>query len=191
MRQIRTGWVARYGSIALCLMLSSVGAMAQNPPRAVKAEWCNLLKLRNGQRVEVVERSLRTHRGRYRTHSENNLTLRTKKGELHIPRESIYRIRLLGKRNHKPTVRAVMLIGGLVGMAIGSKQKETRLAESGALNTYFGFVLGALGGGIVGAAIPANLTEYRNENPLIDQVVVSSASSPSDGTPQAPLEENQ
>jgi len=128
------------------------------------SNWNNLGRLRPGQKVEVVQSNLSKHKGKFVTWSEETLVLRTKKREISIARDDVYRVTLRGARRRRNA-----LIGGVVGLAPG-------IVIGSMLNTRFyneGFVrdgrvafaasiviLASVGAGI-GASIPSHRTVYR------------------------------
>ena len=126
------------------------------------SNWNNLGRLKPGQKVEVVQSNLSKHKGKFVTWSEETLVLRTKKREISIPRDEVFRVTLLAARRRRNA-----LIGAVVGLASGIPLGwlSYKLAKDETGNPQVAAVVpSALFAGVgagIGASIPSHRTIYR------------------------------
>lgn len=148
-----------------------VAAMAPEWVRAADRDlsaWSNLQRLQPGQRIEVVDNKLRTHRGEYAAAGTDDVTLQTANGPLVMSRGSIVRVSL---RENSKRLRNTILgaaIGGGAGLAIGaladrrfSNEGRDHLAKT--ILTPIGLGAGAR----IGAASGGFETIYRADPSVV------------------------
>jgi len=115
-----------------------------------------------GQRIEIVETSLKKHAGTFETVSEGTIQLRVGSADESVKKEDVMRVTSLEKSHRLRNALIGGLIGGGAGAGIGAAVHSGRgsyIPRSGA--AAIGAVLGLAGGAAVGAAVPSHDTIYR------------------------------
>lgn len=150
---------ARIAAVPLMfLLILPAVAQTQKPEN----NWANLNSLQVGQKVEVVDMDLKTHKGTFLAYSDESLSIRTKKGDVGIERSRVLRV---SNREHSKRLRNSLIgaaIGAGVGLAIGAVA-DRGFTESGEENTMkkmlTPMVAGAGAG--IGVAVASFETVYR------------------------------
>jgi hypothetical protein len=150
--------MGRVKPVLLFLVLVPVFGMAQS----AQDSWDNLKQLRPGQKIEVVDTSMKSLRGPFVSVSEEAITLEVGKTQESIERAKVVRVSV---RDTSHRTRN-MLIGAAVGVGAGlalTVPLEVQQGNEG--NTLAGTMAGvtaALGGAGLGiGAIPGSRTVYR------------------------------
>lgn len=155
--------------LALTAML--LGMPVLSVAQAPRSSWTELNTLHAGQKIEVVETSLKKHKGAFSTATDEVLQLREGRDDVGIKREDVMRVTLLDQ-SHR--LRNALLVGvGGAGGGAGIAAAASRCSTtSGGFNlcgigrgavVAVGAAVGLVGGAGVGAAIPSHPTIYRIE----------------------------
>jgi hypothetical protein len=144
------------------------------PSRAQTTQnsWGALNTLHAGQRIEVVETSLKKHKATFSTVTEEALQLREGGADVLIERENVMRVTLLDKSHRLRNALVLGVAGAGAGAGIG--EAATRCSSSSGGFNLCGLGRGAVvavsaaiglaGGAGIGAAIPSHPTIYRVEH---------------------------
>ena len=147
---------------AVLFLLFAAPVFAQENKLNPNDNFKALNGLHAGQKVEVVETSLKKHTGTFMMVSEEAIQLREATTDVAVRRENVLRVTLLEK-SHR--LRNILIFGGAgcgVGAGIGAAAASSDGIVSGKpIAAAFGGVIGLLGGFGVGAAWPAHPTVYR------------------------------
>jgi hypothetical protein len=144
--------------IIACLLGTAPVARGQ----ANRGSWEALNSLRSGQRIEVVETSLKKHAGTFETVSDETILLREGSADESVKKEDVMRVTLLEKSHRLRNALIGSLLGGGAGAGIGAavhSGQGSYVPRSGA--AAVGAVLGLAVGAAVGAAVPSHDTIYR------------------------------
>ena len=153
----------------LALIAILLGMPVLSHAQTNRNSWDALNALHAGQRIEVVETSLKKHKGTFSTVTDEAVQLREGGSDVGIKREDVMRVTLLDE-SHR--LRNAFILGGAgAGTGAGIGAAATRCSStSGFVNLCglgrsvaigFGAVVGLAGGAGVGAAIPNHPTVYR------------------------------
>ena len=145
----------RRALLVACLLMIPCVSRAQKTP----ASWDGLNALRAGDKVEVVETSLKKHTGTFAAVSEESLTLREGAAEQSIRKEDVMRVTSLAKSHRLRNALAFGAVGAVASAGIGAARCSGEFM-CGALTGIFG-VSGFLGGAAIGAFVPSHPTIYR------------------------------
>ena len=155
----------RRAALILVLFLGLAGALGA---QTQQGSWSNLNRLKVGQRIEVIESSMKQHVGKFVTVTDELLTLKENGSDVSVRREDIVRV----SRSSGPKRGAHALIGLVVGGGLGAGIGAASGSNTGFLGgssrgiaALVGIVIGAPSGAIVGAVLPAHATVYRATPP--------------------------
>ncbi len=149
------------------------GALFAAPLHAQKSQWENLAQIKPGNKVQVVEQSLKSTTGKFVRYSETDLTLTSDGKDIVISKQQVYRVSILGK-NRKRNTLVGLAIGAGAGAGIGAGAMEREGGYGGAVaGTTIGFA--GVGAGI-GAMMPSTKEIYRGE--AVPRTTTSAVSSP-------------
>jgi hypothetical protein len=142
----------------LLLMLLVPGlSLAQS----LQNNWANLKQLRPGQKIEVVDSSMKTLRGPFVSVCEEAITLQVGKNPQSIERAKVVRVSV---RDNSHRTRNMLLGSGILG-GIALAATAVPLGISGNEGTSCGACAAAIaagfGGGAALGAIPGSRTIYR------------------------------
>ncbi len=144
------------------LLLAAPGCLssAQPPEEA----WDNLRQLRPGERIEVVDATMKSTRGVFATYTQQEIALRQDGREMTIPRAEVASVKRLGESHRRRNVLLGAAFGAAGGLAVGAIRGKT-YHEAGE-TTVFMAVWTPIGAGIgatAGAVLPARseVTVYR------------------------------
>ena len=146
----------------VCLLATPCASLAQKS----EASWESLHALRAGERLEVVETSLKNHKGPLVAISEESITLRENGTDQAIKKENVMRVTRLEK-THRLRNALIFGVVGLgvgagIGAAAGSCHPGDIICARGVVAAVGG-VGGLLGGLAIGAAVPSHETVYRTK----------------------------
>jgi len=124
--------------------------------------WNNLSQLRAGDKIEVIDQSLRSYRGTFVSVSEEAISLRSKKDSFTVERSNVLRVSVLDKSKRL----RYMLLGAAVGAGAAlAVTVPLDLQYVGEGNTGVGIVAGvtagAAGAGLGVGSTMGNRTIYR------------------------------
>ena len=148
--------------ITLMLLVTPILSRAQKPENS----WAPLNALHAGQKIEIVETSLKKHSGTFATVTDEAIQLREGGSDVGIRKENVMRVTLLDKSYR---LRNAFIMGGIgagAGAGIGAAASRCSsitgsfhfcgLGRSVAIG--IGAVVGLAGGAAVGAAVPSHPT---------------------------------
>jgi hypothetical protein len=149
---------------ALFLAIGLILLAGAAPAQDAEQSWDNLQALRAGERVQVVDQTLRSREGAFVRASADAIIVRVGQNEETIPRVDVLRVtsRERSKRGRN------VLIGLAIGAGVGAGVGLGVLAATGG-SDFPGEVLGpsvgvgAAAGAGLGAALPGHATLYRVE----------------------------
>ena len=143
--------------VLVFLLLVPTFALAQS----AEDSWGNLKQLRAGQKVEVVDTSMKSLRGPFVSVSEEAITLQVGKSQESIERAKVVRVSV---RDNSHRTRNMLLGAGILGgialaataVPLGISRNEGTSCGACAAAIAAGF-----GGGAALGAIPGSRTVYR------------------------------
>lgn len=157
----------RNAALACFLILIPCSLRAQDK----QSDWKALYSLHSGEKIELIETSMKKHVGTFSTVTEEAIQLREGSNEIGIRKESVARVTLLEKSHRGRNALILGAVGAGAGAGIGAA--ASRCSNS---NTSFNFcgigrgveigigaLVGLAGGAGIGAAIPSHPTIYRVE----------------------------
>ena len=155
---------------ALVLSLCSASLHGADKPEAA---WGNLNQLRGGQKIRVVQKSLKFQEGEFLRFSETAISFRVKNDDLSVPRDEVLRITLRAGHRRLRGALLGMLVGGGVGLVVGAFQdRKYDCSDPSSDYCYHKMAGGVIGLGIgaaAGAAVPPRYqTIYRAAPPKRD-----------------------
>ena len=156
----------------LALIAILLGMPILSHAQTNRNSWDALNTLHAGQRIEVVETNLKTHKGTFSTVTGEAIQLREGGGDVEIKREDVMRVTLLDE-SHR--LRNAFILGGAgagTGAGIGAAATRCSSPSNSFISCDFGrsIVIGIgavaslIGGAGIGAAIPSHPTVYRVEH---------------------------
>jgi hypothetical protein len=137
--------------IIVMSLLSGVCLAAED-----KGVWENLQKLRPGQKIQVMEVGAILREGKFKSVSQDQITIEVKKNTLVIPRVDVSRVVL--KKSRTPRILMGLGIGAAIGLAVldGADGEDSYYATLAAVPILTG------GGGAVGALLPTSSIIYQH-----------------------------
>lgn len=149
--------MGRVKPVLLFLVLAPVFGMAQS----AKDSRDNLKQLRPGQKIEVVDTSMKSLRGPFVSVSEEAITLQVGKSQESIERSKVVRVSV---RDNSHRTRNMLLGSGILG-GIALAAAYIPLAASSNEGNSCGVcvvtIVAGFGGGAAFGAIPGSRTVYR------------------------------
>lgn len=144
----------------LCLFLMMPGlACAQSK----NDSWDALRNLRVGEKIDVVETSMKKHTGTFAMVSDQSIQMHEGSSDIGIRKEDVARVTLLDKNHRLRNALIFAAVGGGIGAGIGAAVLPSNAGVfRGYTAALFG-VIGFAGCGGIGAAIPSHPTVYRAE----------------------------
>jgi hypothetical protein len=126
--------------------------------------WENLRDVRAGEAIEVVDASMRAHRGDFAAFTSETISLRLDGREMTIPRAGVASVKRRGERHRRRNALLGLAIGATGGLAAGVIHGAT-YHERGETPVFVAVYapIGAGIGAVAGAALPAGrqVTVYR------------------------------
>jgi len=151
--------VRNFALVCFCLLFPSIlNAQSKND------SWDALRSLRVGEKVEVVEISMKKQIGTFSTVTDEAIQLRQGSNDVGIRKESVVRVTLLEKSHRLRNVLIFAAIGGGAGAGIGAAAAGSHSFLGRGPATAVGAVIGLASGAGIGAAIPSHPTVYRVES---------------------------
>jgi hypothetical protein len=143
----------------LFLGLASVlGAQTQ------QGSWSNLSRLKAGQKIEVIESSMKQHVGKFVVVTDEFLTLKENGSDVSVRREDIFRVSTSSGLKRGEHALIWLVAGGGLGAGIGAASGSSTGFLGGSsrgIAALAGIVIGVPSGAIVGAVLPVHATVYR------------------------------
>ena len=143
-------------TLLLLLMVPGFG-LAQSSQNS----WDNLNQLRPGQKIEVVDTSMKSHRGPFVSISEEAITLQVGKSEESVLRANVVRVSVRDTSHRK---RNMLLGSGILGgIALGVAAIPLGAAsnEGNSCPVCVAVIAAGFGGGAGLGAIPGSRRVYR------------------------------
>lgn len=142
----------------------AVLALAVLPPVFAQT-WDNLKALSPGDRIQVVQKDMKSWSGSFAGFSDESISLKTHDGDKTVTRAAVLRVSRHGGRRARHALIGAAVLGG-VGVAVGVGAGGGCGHQIGPCfsRALLGSVLGGAGavvGAGVGAAIPGSTVIYR------------------------------
>jgi hypothetical protein len=141
------------------LLLAPAFALAQSGQNS----WVSLGQLHAGQKIQVLDRNLKSLDGTFRSFTEESISLQTKHGVVTLKRSDVMRVSSREKSKRARNMLIGLAIGAGAGAAVGAALDTRVNYERGecCLGMTFGLLAGAPAGLGLGAAFPSYQTIYR------------------------------
>jgi len=144
--------------IVVVLLSYSFVALGQAP----KDSWDNLKGLRPGEKIEVVDSSMKALKGPFVSVSDEAITLQVDKSEQSVARANVARVSV---RDTSHRTRNMLLGSGIAGgaaLAVAIPVLAIGANEGGGCGVCVAAIAAGFGGGAaLGAVIPGSRTVYR------------------------------
>jgi hypothetical protein len=143
--------------VLVFLDLVPVFALAQS----AEDSWDNLKQLRAGQKIEVVDSSMKTLKGAFVSISDEAISLQVGKSEQSVVRAKVVRVSV---RDNSHRVRNMLLGSGILGGIILTPAFILLVQQSNEGNSCgacAAAIAAGFGGGAALGAIPGSRTVYR------------------------------
>jgi len=130
-----------------------------------KANWDNLKQLRPGQKIEVVDSTMKTLKGAFVSVSDEAITLEARRNEQSIARAKVVRVSV---RDTSHRTRNMLLGSGILGgIALAATAVPLGISgnEGNSCPACAAAIAAGFGGGAALGAIPGSRTVYRVEKP--------------------------
>jgi hypothetical protein len=138
-----------------------------SPAQSPRNNWENLKELRPGQRIEVIDKSMKSFGGHFVSVSEEAITLKVRKTQESIERAKVARVSVRDTSHRTRNILIGTAVGVGAGLAIAIPvellcSNEGNCGAGGGAGAALAIGgLGAAGAGL--GAIPGNRTLYRAE----------------------------
>lgn len=152
--------ILRGSLLMLVLFLGLPAALAQTQ----QGSWSNLERLKAGQRIEVIESTMKRHAGNFVTVTSDLLTLRENGSDVPVKREDVVRVSTSSGPKRGEHALIGLVVGGAIGAGIGAASGSSNGFLGGSsrgIGALVGVVIGAPSGALVGVVVPAHATVYR------------------------------
>ena len=141
------------------------------PAQDKKGDWKALYDLRSGEKIELVETSMKKHVGMFSTVTDEAVQMREGANDIGIPKENVVRVTVLDKSHRGRNALILGAAGAGAGVGIGAAASRCSTSTTSfnlcgigrGVAVGFGGLVGLAGGAGVGAAIPSHPTIYRAE----------------------------
>jgi hypothetical protein len=146
--------------IPVFLLMFTAALCAQN----AKDSWSNLNTLKSGQRIEVIESSMKRHQGQFVTFTDDILSVQEKGSEIAIKREDIVRVSIASAPRRGEHALIGLVVGGGIGAGIGAlagSRSSGLFGSERGIGALVGIAIGGPSGALVGAVVPASTIVYR------------------------------
>jgi hypothetical protein len=143
--------------VLVFLLLVPAFALAQS----AKDSWGNLKQLRAGQKIEVVDTSMKSLRGPFVSVSEEAVSLQVGKSEESVVRAKVVRVSV---RDNSHRTRNMLLGAGILGgIALAATAVPLGIGrnEGTSCGACAAAIAAGFGGGAALGAIPGSRTIYR------------------------------
>jgi hypothetical protein len=155
MKRMKT--IVCLGVMVLILGMSSYGGVDTAPSQA---KWDNLKQLSVGQEIQVVQNDTKSIRGSFRSFNDAAIVIGLAAGEQTINRQSILRVSSKGQGHRLRNALIGAGVGAGTGLGVGAAMDSHKPCTGFCVNILpnggkeIGTPLGAIGGALVGAALP-------------------------------------
>lgn len=149
--------MGRVKSALLFFILVPLLGMAQS----AQDSWDNLKQLRPGEKIEVVDTSMKSFRGRFVAVSEEDITLEVGKSQESVGRSKVVRVSV---RDTSHRTRNMLLGSGIAGgiaIAAAIVPLAANSNEGNSCGACVAAIAAGFGGGAAIGALPGNRTLYR------------------------------
>jgi hypothetical protein len=144
-------------TLLLLLMVPGFG-LAQSSQN----NWDNVKQLRAGQKIEVVDSSMKTLKGAFVSVSEEAISLQVGKSEESVERAKVVRVSVRDTSHRTRNMLIGAAIAGGAALTLGLLANAPASNEgNGCAGCVAGFAAAAAGGGVGLGAIPGSRTVYR------------------------------
>ena len=148
-------------AMLLLLWVVPLGLMARD---AGLDSWDNLKQLQPGQKIEVVDASMKSLRGPFVSVSEEAITLQVGKSQESIERAKVMRVSVRDTSHRTRNILLGAAIAGGAALTVGLLANGPASNEgNGCAGCVAGLAAAAAGGGAGLGAIPGSRTVYRAE----------------------------
>ena len=147
----------RVKPVLLFLVLVLVLGMAQS----AQDSWDTLKQLRPGQKIEVVDTSMKSLRGPFVSVSEEAITIEAGKSQESIERAKVVRVSV---RDNSHRARNMLLGAGILGgiaLAVAIIPLRASSNEGNSCGECVAVIAAGFGGGAAIGALPGSRTVYR------------------------------
>jgi hypothetical protein len=147
----------RINHALLLLLFVPVSGVSQSSQH----DWGNLKELRPGQKVEVIDNSMKSFQGPFVSVSEEAITLKVGKGQQSVERANVVRVNVRDTSHRK---RNMLLGAGILGGIAVAATAVPLMANSNEGNSCpacAAVIAAGFGGGAALGAIPGSRTVYR------------------------------
>lgn len=151
----------RRAVLILVLFLGLGGALSA---QTQQGSWSNLNRLKPGQKIEVIDSSMKQHVGKFVTVTDELLTVKENGSDVSVRREDIIRVSMSSGTKRGEHALIGFVGGGALGAGIGAASGSNTGFLGGSsrgIAALAGIVIGAPSGATVGAVLPAHATVYR------------------------------
>ncbi len=133
-------------------------------PAADVHDWSSLARLKPDENIQVVQANQISMEGGFTRYSQFEITLRTARGELSIPKDRVVRVstKPRGRRQRNALIGAG-IAGGGAGTAMALALAKEGHRDFGPGTAVVATAVWAAVGALVGAVIPPGATVYRVE----------------------------
>lgn len=142
--------------LALLTLRPALHASNRDP-----GDWGNLGQVTAGQRIEVIDMSLKRIRGEFIASSAEELRIKAKVGPVAMPRAQVFRVSLLEKSKRLRNALIGMAVGAAAGLATGAAVDSSFSEDDEHVAKLLFVPIGIGAGAGLGAAIPGFETIYR------------------------------
>ena|SRR5208337_927318 len=144
-------------ALLLLLMVPGFGSAQSS-----QNNWGNLKQLRPGQKIEVVDSSMKSLRGPFVSVSEEAITLQVGKSQESVERAKVVRVSVRDTSHRTRNMLIGAAVGVGAGLAITLPLEIQQSNEGNSLaGTMAGVTAGLAGAGLGLGAVPGNRTIYR------------------------------
>jgi len=153
---------------AVLTLLLSLGFAANVTAQTQHDSWSKLNRLASGQKITVIESSMKRHDGEFVTVTDELLTLKEKGSDVSVKRADVARVSASSGSKRVEHTLIGLVVGAGAGAAIGAASGSSHGFLGGSsrgIAALVGIVIGAPSGAGVGAALPAHATVYRAPDP--------------------------
>lgn len=126
--------------------------------------WSDLNGLKAGQRIDVIESSMKRHAGEFVTVTGEVLTLKEAGSDVSIKRENVARVSTGSAPRRGEHAVIGLVVGAAIGAGIGAASGSNHGFLGGSsrgIAALVGLAIGGVSGAAVGALVPAHTTIYR------------------------------
>ena len=148
----------RRATLALAFLLL---APALTLSQSAGDSWDNLQQLKPGQKIQVVDKEMRTFRGEFVSFADETITLREKSGEQSVERVKVVRVSVRDTSHRTRNMLLGAAIGGGIAVAATVVPLIANSNEGNSCGVCVAGIAAGIGGGAAIGAIPGNRTVYR------------------------------